>query len=177
MRDDPDVEAEDTLEKYYDLVSNVTHTSLAGTARSETQWKTYVHLKPARDENDNYLPVPINEEGGGGGKVREVKEEDEKWFEMQDLNVGEIEKGLVGLGESYIQVSLFRFSFLDCASIESDQSWLFSHADLGKEETERRTRFEGRDAETESQGSRGTGLSATTGSDLGEGKGEAEVKS
>lgn len=112
MRDDPDVEAEDTLEKYYDLVSNVTHTSLAGTARSETQWKTYVHLKPARDENDNYLPVPINEEGGGGGKVREVKEEDEKWFEMQDLNVGEIEKGLVGLGESYIQVSLFSLSFL-----------------------------------------------------------------
>lgn len=102
-------EEEDSLEKYYDLVSNVTHTSLAGTARTETQWKSYVHLTPARDIQGNHLP--IQEPGQEEGKVRIVKEEDEKWFEMQDLNVMEIEKSLVGLGESYIQVRFFFFFF------------------------------------------------------------------
>lgn len=87
---------DDGLAKHYDLVSSTTHTSLAGTARLETQWKTYVHLTPLRDSNDNYLPT---EDG------RQVKEEDEKWFECQDLQVNEIEKSLVGLGETYIQVS------------------------------------------------------------------------
>ncbi|GAA5841388.1 hypothetical protein JCM3766R1_004068 [Sporobolomyces carnicolor] len=125
-------EGGDALEKYYDLVSNVTHTSLAGTARSETQWKTYVHLTPARDSRgEGFLPIRRGGGGGGGGTTektttteeerktddddddekkkkdkttRIVKEEDEKWFEMQDLTVQEIEKGLVGLGESYIQI-------------------------------------------------------------------------
>ncbi|GAA6014420.1 hypothetical protein JCM11491_007047 [Sporobolomyces phaffii] len=88
----------DDLARHYDLVSNVTHTSLAGTARSETQWKTYVHLTPPRDADDKFLAPPTTT------TTREVKDEDEKWFECQDLVVQEIEKGLVGLGESYIQI-------------------------------------------------------------------------
>ncbi|GAA5821987.1 hypothetical protein JCM10212_002378 [Sporobolomyces blumeae] len=118
------VEGSEPMSTYYDLVSNITHTSLAGTAREETQWKTYVHLRPERDENGNYKPVRVETDnrqsseagshgvgakaqvgnGGEGARLREVKEEDEKWFEMQDLVVQEIEKGLVGLGESYIQI-------------------------------------------------------------------------
>jgi len=97
VRIEVDVESPDNLSKYYDLVSNVTHTSLSGTARAETQWKTYVHLTPPRDKDGEF--------------VEGVKEEDEKWFEMQDLVVQEIERNLVGLGESYIQVS-FLFLFL-----------------------------------------------------------------
>jgi U4/U6.U5 tri-snRNP-associated protein 2 len=106
-------EEEEGLNLYYDLVSNVTHTSLAGTARLETQWKTFVHLTPLRDENGKLLPIEIETTAGaqgGGKKKKEIREEDEKWFEMQDLNVQEIEKGLVGLGESYIQVSSSSFS-------------------------------------------------------------------
>ncbi|GAA5944655.1 mRNA splicing protein SAD1 [Sporobolomyces koalae] len=92
------------LSKYYDLVSNVTHSSLAGTVRTETQWKTYVHLHLPRDQIGQLVPITSPEERDGGNKPKEVKEEDEKWFEMQDLNVAEIEKSLVGLGESYVQI-------------------------------------------------------------------------
>lgn len=59
-----------------------------------------MHLRPPRDPET-------------GEFAEGVKEEDDKWFEMQDLVVKEIEKGLVPLGETYIQVRpLPFFSFL-----------------------------------------------------------------
>ncbi|KAI5476575.1 hypothetical protein MNV49_007522 [Pseudohyphozyma bogoriensis] len=76
--------------QYYDLVSNVTHSSAAGTAREETTWKTQVHLRPPRDANGKLLD----------GRNEEV----EKWFQIQDLIVEEINEGMVALGESYIQI-------------------------------------------------------------------------
>ncbi|GAA5892406.1 hypothetical protein JCM5296_003590 [Sporobolomyces johnsonii] len=84
------VDASQPLSTYYDLVSNITHSSLSGTAKDETQWKTHVHLRPERDDKGNLR--------------KGVKDEDDKWFEVQDLNVEEIQKGLVSLGESYIQI-------------------------------------------------------------------------
>jgi U4/U6.U5 tri-snRNP-associated protein 2 len=88
----------DSIHKYYDLVSNITHSSAAGTAREETTWKTQVHLRPPRDPKTGEL---------SGGKT---EEEDEKWFQIQDLIVEEINRGMISLGESYIQVSR-RISF------------------------------------------------------------------
>ncbi|GAA5922306.1 hypothetical protein JCM1841_001402 [Sporobolomyces salmonicolor] len=84
------VDASQPLSTYYDLVSNITHSSLSGTAKDETQWKTHVHLRPERDDKGNLKAG--------------VKDEDDKWFEVQDLNVEEIQKGMVSLGESYIQI-------------------------------------------------------------------------
>jgi hypothetical protein len=68
----------------YDLVANVVLDSVAGTARDKehTVWK--VHLRA----------------GGGGG-------DSEKWFQLQDLIVEEIQKEMIFLGESMLQVRVF----------------------------------------------------------------------
>lgn len=50
-----------------------------------------MHLRAPRD------PATGELEGG-------LKDEDEKWFEMEDLQVREIEREMVSLGETYIQV-------------------------------------------------------------------------
>ncbi|GAA6056058.1 hypothetical protein JCM3770_007004 [Rhodotorula araucariae] len=75
---------------YYDLTANLTHTSLAGTAHAESQWRTHVHLRAPRDAHGELAPG--------------IKDEDEKWFEMEDLAVREIEKEMVSLGETYVQI-------------------------------------------------------------------------
>ena len=65
----------------YDLLSNVTHESVAGTTRDKvnTVWKIHVRA------------------GGGGG-------DGERWFEVQDLIVQEVRKEMIFLGESVLQV-------------------------------------------------------------------------
>lgn len=67
----------------YDLVANVTHESVAGTARDKenTVWK-----------------VQLRAGSGGGGN--------EKWFQIQDLIVEEIRKEMIFLGETVLQVCL-----------------------------------------------------------------------
>lgn len=86
-----DVDPAANVATYYDLVSNITHSSAAGTAREETTWKAQVHLRPPRDAKGRLA----------GG----LTEDDEKWFQIQDLIVEEINSGMIALGESYIQVS------------------------------------------------------------------------
>ncbi|GAA5906779.1 hypothetical protein JCM6882_003300 [Rhodosporidiobolus microsporus] len=84
------------LSTVYDLVSNLTHSSTATTAASSTSdssWKVHVHLRPPRDAKTGELDAK-----------KGVREEDERWFEVADLDVGEVEKGLVPLGETYIQI-------------------------------------------------------------------------
>ncbi|GAA5841857.1 hypothetical protein JCM11251_005404 [Rhodosporidiobolus azoricus] len=93
------VDSSASLGTVYDLVSNLTHSSTAATAAastsgsSESPWKVHVHLRPARDEETGEL------DGKKG-----LREEDDKWFEVADLDVAEVEKGLVPLGETYIQI-------------------------------------------------------------------------
>ena len=70
----------------YDLVANITHSSTAGTAREDTTWKVHVHTSA----------------DAAGDKAARV--EDERWFQIQDLIVEEINKQVVFLGETYIQV-------------------------------------------------------------------------
>lgn len=90
-----DVDSAADVATYYDLVSNITHSSAAGTAREETTWKAQVHLKLSRDDQ---------------GRIIDSKsEDDEKWFQIQDLTVDEINRGMISLGESYIQVSFIGF--------------------------------------------------------------------
>lgn len=99
-----DVDPSQPLSTYYDLTANLTHTSLAGTAHAESQWRTHVHLRAPRDEHGNLV----------GG----VKDEDEKWFEVQDLRVEEIEREMVALGETYVQVRA-GLSYVEAAILRS----------------------------------------------------------
>jgi U4/U6.U5 tri-snRNP-associated protein 2 len=73
------------LPTLYDLVANVTHESVAGTTRDKknTVWK--VHLRA----------------GSGGG-------DGERWFQIQDLIVEETRKEMIFLGETVLQVAVFR---------------------------------------------------------------------
>lgn len=89
-----DVDGAQPISTYYDLTANLalTTTTTTGATSTSAEWKAHVHLRPPRDAQTGELA-----EG--------VKEEDDKWFEMQDLVVREIEKDLVPLGETYIQVS------------------------------------------------------------------------
>ena len=64
----------------YNLVANITHESMAGTAHEETVWKTHVHTRPAKAGDE------------------------ERWFQIQDLIVDEIQSQMVFLGETYLQV-------------------------------------------------------------------------
>lgn len=66
----------------YNLVANITHESTAGTAHEDTKWKVHVHTRQPPGSNV-----------------------EEDWYQIQDLIVEEINKQMVFLGESYIQVS------------------------------------------------------------------------
>ncbi|GAA5955797.1 hypothetical protein JCM8115_006857 [Rhodotorula mucilaginosa] len=87
------VDGAQPISTYYDLTANLalTTTTTTGATSTSAEWKAHVHLRPPRDAQTGELA-----EG--------VKEEDDKWFEMQDLVVREIEKDLVPLGETYIQI-------------------------------------------------------------------------
>ena len=65
----------------YDLLANIIHESVAGTTRDKasTAWKVQLRA------------------GSGGG-------ESEKWFQIQDLIVEEVQKDLIFLGETVLQV-------------------------------------------------------------------------
>lgn len=65
----------------YNLVANITHESTAGTAHEDTKWKVHVHTRQPP-----------------GSHV------EEDWYQIQDLIVEEINKQMVFLGESYIQI-------------------------------------------------------------------------
>lgn len=127
----------DSIHKYYDLVTNITHSSAAGTAREETTWKTQVHLRPPRDPESGELL---------GGKT---EEEDEKWFQIQDLIVEEINRGMISLGESYIQVSLPFVFAISRLLLTFD----YQRTDLGAPRSSARASGR-RDAQAEGQGAR-----------------------
>ncbi|BGO98800.1 Ubiquitin carboxyl-terminal hydrolase 10 [Rhodotorula toruloides] len=81
------VDSAETLAAHYDLTANLSLQSSTSTGTTATspsaEWKVHVHLRNAEK-----------------GK----EDEGEKWFEVQDLNVREIEKGMVPLAETYIQI-------------------------------------------------------------------------
>lgn len=57
-----------------------------------------MHLRPKRDPKTGELEDQTKTE-----------DEEEKWFQIQDLIVEEINRGMISLGESYIQVSWIVF--------------------------------------------------------------------
>ncbi|KIO31941.1 hypothetical protein M407DRAFT_4824 [Tulasnella calospora MUT 4182] len=75
----------------YDLIANVVHESTAGTARdkSNTAWK--VQLRAGKIS-------------GGLGEESDLGDQDEKWFQIQDLIVEELQKEMIFLGETVLQL-------------------------------------------------------------------------
>ncbi|MBW0564631.1 hypothetical protein O181_104346, partial [Austropuccinia psidii MF-1] len=80
----------------YDLLGNVTYSSTAGTAKDDSQWKVQVHTRQQSTANSNDISKNnLTEEN--------IKKDEEKWFQIQDLIVEEVNRQMVFLGESYIQ--------------------------------------------------------------------------
>lgn len=85
-----DVESTASVAEYYDLVSNIPSDASVGTAREQTAWKAHVHMRPPRDAR--------------GRLEGDLTEDSEKFFEIEDVFVNEIEKALVPLGPAYVQI-------------------------------------------------------------------------
>uniref|UniRef100_V5ENH0 Spindle pole body protein-Sad1p n=2 Tax=Kalmanozyma brasiliensis (strain GHG001) TaxID=1365824 RepID=V5ENH0_KALBG len=64
------------LPEMYDLVANVVYDAVPGTVRQDASWKCQVHTNNSR----------------------------EKWFAIQDLLVEEVNRQMIFLGESYLQI-------------------------------------------------------------------------
>jgi len=75
----------------YDLIANVVHESTAGTTRDKanTVWK--IQLKAER--------IAGSADDGPDATI-----EEEKWFQLQDLVVEEVQKEMIFLGETVLQV-------------------------------------------------------------------------
>ncbi|SJX60759.1 related to SAD1-protein required for assembly of U4 snRNA into the U4/U6 particle [Sporisorium reilianum f. sp. reilianum] len=68
------------LSEVYDLVANVVYDAVPGTVRQGASWKCQVHTN-----------APTAKEG-------------EKWFAIQDLLVEQVNRQMIFLGESYLQI-------------------------------------------------------------------------
>ena len=75
----------------YDLIANVVHESTAGTSRDKANTVWRVQLRAGR--------VSGTVEGG------EVEVEEDKWYQLQDLVVEPVQKEMIFLGETVLQVS------------------------------------------------------------------------
>ncbi len=78
---------EQRLDEVYDLVANVVYDATPGTVREKASWKAHVHT----------LSKPKGEDAGKG-------KDGEKWFQIQDLLVEEVNRQMIFLGESYLQI-------------------------------------------------------------------------
>ena len=87
---DPDVQppapGEPTIGTVYNLLSNITHEATPGTVRENSVWRSQVHTR-----------------SDGAAHTAEPAPED-RWFQMQDLIMDEVNKQMLFLGESYIQI-------------------------------------------------------------------------
>ena len=95
---DVDPKPSDPIHSTYDLLSNVIlDSNLASTSSSGTGPGITRSTKVNPDE-EGHMAWRIHVRAGQGG------DEEEKWFEMQDLRVEEVRREMVFLGETVIQV-------------------------------------------------------------------------
>ncbi|MCO5588230.1 hypothetical protein L7F22_042185 [Adiantum nelumboides] len=106
----------------YDLVANVTLEATAGTVRENAIWRSQVHTfidgKPIgtpderkerlRNQRRAFRSAEMRELGREENPDVDIDDDDlteeEKWFSIQDLLVESVDKQLLFLGESYIQI-------------------------------------------------------------------------
>ena len=106
----------------YDLVANITLEATAGTVRENAIWRTQAHTfidgKPIGTPEERKERLRNQRRAARAAELRELGREEEaivdiddddlteeeKWFSIQDLLVESIDKQLLFLGESYIQI-------------------------------------------------------------------------
>ena len=100
------------LSTMYDLVANVTHEATAGTVRENSIWRSQVHtaidgqpVGTLAERQERLRQQRRNQDGGeqDSDSAAHLTEE-EKWFSIQDLLVETIDRQLLFLGETYIQI-------------------------------------------------------------------------
>lgn len=74
--DAPELNESPRLGSVYNLLANITHEATAGTVRDQSVWRAQVHTRAQR----------------------------EQWFQMQDLIVEPVNRQMLFLGESYVQI-------------------------------------------------------------------------
>ena len=82
----------------YDLVANITHEAAAGSIRDRQVWRAQVRTRVDGKPLAN---------GGENGSAAEAKaHREETWFQIQDLIVEQVNRQMLFLGETYIQVGV-----------------------------------------------------------------------
>lgn len=79
----------------YDLIANIPHET---TGASTNAGPSGTSKKDQREEGSTVWKVHVRAGAGGGDQ--------EKWFALQDLDVSEVRKEMVFLGETVVQVSI-----------------------------------------------------------------------
>lgn len=97
------------LSALYDMVSNITHEATPGTVRENSVWRSQVHTsldgEPINPSSTSTATAqPGRGTAGNGQAGGEAEKAEEKWFQIQDLIVEDINRQMIFLGETYIQV-------------------------------------------------------------------------
>ncbi|UZJ53335.1 hypothetical protein CBS101457_002655 [Exobasidium rhododendri] len=103
-----------TVSTMYDLVANVTLEATAGTVRENSNWKSQIHtsidgrpIGTMQERQERLRQLKRNEEVGEQQEIESSAThliEEEKWYSIQDLLVESIDKQLLFLGETYVQI-------------------------------------------------------------------------
>lgn len=81
---------------YYDLLANITHESTAGTTRDKanTAWKVTLRAPPAVSSAAT----------SGQPEAQEDESGEDQWISIQDLIVEKVQKEIIFLGETVLQI-------------------------------------------------------------------------
>ena len=92
---DVDPKPSSPMASVYDLIANIPHETTSASTNAGGSGSS--SKKNDREEGDTVWKVHVRA-GAGGGDA-------EKWFALQDLDVSEVRKEMVFLGETVVQVS------------------------------------------------------------------------
>ncbi|WFD29475.1 Ubiquitin carboxyl-terminal hydrolase 10 [Malassezia sp. CBS 17886] len=90
-----------TVPTAYNLLANITHEVTPGTVRDNSTWRAQVHTRRDGEPVGRRAPVPDGAQETAEG-AQEAAEE--RWFQMQDLIVEDVNPQMLFLGESCIQI-------------------------------------------------------------------------
>ncbi|KDN52602.1 cysteine proteinase [Tilletiaria anomala UBC 951] len=113
-------EQSEDISTMYHLVANITHEATAGSVRENQVWRVQVHSRidgepfghpveashrlkrKGRDQGANGLKSQADADGEGDDEADRAAEE--KWYQIQDLIVEDINRQMLFLGETYVQI-------------------------------------------------------------------------
>ena len=115
MEETVEGEQDANISTAYDLVANITHEATAGTVKDNQVWRVQVHTRldgePVHQDGVQPGKGKAAANGKSNGKAHDEEDsgeasaaEEEKWYQIQDLFVEEINRQMLFLGETYIQI-------------------------------------------------------------------------